>query len=73
MSDAILGSIIVSIATGALFLAVQSAEKAFRSAGKYPLTKYELRLLQKAGFNKEESRKFIEQDLVSFPSKLKIK
>ena len=70
MSDAVLGSIIVTVATGALFLAVQSAEKSFRSAGKYPLTKYELKMLQKAGYSSSDSRKFIQADLESFPSKL---
>ena len=49
MSDSLLGSIIVTVATGALFLAVQTAEKAFSTAGKYPPTNYEFNILKKAG------------------------
>lgn len=69
MSDAILGSIIVSIATGTLFLAVQSAEKAFRNAGKYPPTKYEVELLRKSGYSDEKSKALLKSDLESFPIK----
>ena len=69
MSDSFLGAIIVTVATGALFLAVQTAEKAFRSAGKYPLSDYEIELLWKAGFGDKDSRKLITSDLDSYPSK----
>ena len=69
MSDSFLGAVIVTVATGALFLAVQTAEKAFKSAGKYPPTNYELQLLRKAGYSNEESIKLIISDLDSYSSK----
>ena len=69
MSDAFLGAIIVSVATGALFLAVQSAEKAFRGAGKYSPTSYEIQLLRKAGYSSTDSMKLLKADLESFPTK----
>ncbi len=69
MSDSFLGAIIVSIATGALFLSVQTAEKAFRNAGKYPLTKYELQLLREAGYSNDESINLLITDLDSYSTK----
>ncbi len=73
MSDSFLGAIIVSIATGALFLAVQTAEKAFRNAGKYPPTTYELKLLRKAGYSSKESINLIITDLDSYSTKYSIR
>tara|TARA_A100001035_G_C27761264_1_gene491311 strand:- start:913 stop:1134 length:222 start_codon:yes stop_codon:yes gene_type:complete len=69
MGDSFLGAIIVSVATGALFIAVQTAEKAFRNAGKYAPTSYEYELLRKAGYSSEENKKLIITDLESYPIK----
>jgi len=66
MSDSLLGSIIVTVATGALFLAVQTAEKAFSTAGKYPPTNYEFNILKKAGYSSEKNRKTIKDDFTTY-------
>ena len=66
MSDSLLGAIIVTVATGALFMAVQTAEKAFRTAGKYPPTNFEIDILGKAGYSSKKDRNTIKADLASF-------
>ena len=71
MSDSLLGSIIVTVATGALFMAVQSAEKAFRTAGKYPPTNYEFNILKKAGYRSDKNRKTIIADFATYETTYK--
>ena len=38
MLDAVVGAVIMVVATTSLFLAVEVAEDAFRAAGRYPLS-----------------------------------
>ena len=45
MIDAVVGAVIMVVATTSLFLAVEVAEDAFRSAGRYPLNEDEQVLL----------------------------
>ena len=45
MIDAIVGAVIMVVATTSLFLAIEVAEDAFRSAGRYPLNEDEQVLL----------------------------
>ena len=37
MLDAVVGAVIMVVATSSLFLAIEVAEDAFRAAGRYPL------------------------------------
>ena len=46
MLDAVVGAVIMVVATTSLFLAVDVAEDAFRAAGRYPLNDDELVLLE---------------------------
>ena len=46
MLDAVVGAVIMVVATTSLFLAVEVAEDAFRAAGRYPLNKEEKVLLE---------------------------
>ena len=45
MIDAVVGAVIMVVATTSLFLAIEVAEDAFRSAGRYPLNEDEQVLL----------------------------
>ena len=45
MIDAIVGAVIMVVATTSLFLAVEVAEDAFRAAGRYPVSEDETKLL----------------------------
>lgn len=46
MLDAVVGAVIMVVATTSLFLAIEVAEDAFRAAGRYPLTDDEELLLK---------------------------
>ena len=45
MVDALIGAVIMVVATTSLFLAVEVAEDAFRAAGRYPMNQDELKML----------------------------
>ena len=46
MLDAVVGAVIMVVATTSLFLAIEVAEDAFRGAGRYPLNDDEEVLLE---------------------------
>ena len=46
MVDAVVGAVIMVVATTSLFLAIEVAEDAFRGAGRYPLNDDEEVLLE---------------------------
>ena len=54
MLDAVVGAVIMVVATTSLFLAVDVAEDAFRAAGRYPLNDDELVLLENLERSLEE-------------------
>ena len=54
MVDAVVGAVIMVVATTSLFLAVDVAEDAFRAAGRYPLNDDELVLLENLERSLEE-------------------
>ena len=63
MLDAVVGAVIVVVATSALVLALEVAESSMDAAGRQPLSPYELQLLQQAGRDADvdaEYRKLID-------------
>ena len=67
MLDAIVGAVIVVVATSALVLAVEVAEQSLDSAGRQPLNAAERELLQQAGRSDAESLNKLQADLNSLP------
>lgn len=67
MLDAVVGAVIVVAATVALALAVEVGQKSFLSAGRYPLNKAEIRLLESAGLSDPKSISDLNKDLDSLP------
>ena len=67
MLDAVVGAVIVVVATSALVLALEVAESSMDSAGRQPLSPYELQLLQQAGRGDEQSLRRLEADLQGLP------
>ncbi len=63
MVDAVVGAVIMVAATLGLVLAVEVAEQAFNSAGRYPLTASERELLQAAGLADAERLRSLERYL----------
>ena len=68
MAAAILGSIIAALATSALVMTIESIEKVYSTAGRYPLKSTEKQLLINAGLNTSENINILESNLQSLPS-----
>lgn len=67
MLDAIVGAVIVVVATSALVLAIEVAEQSLDSAGRQPLNSAELELLQRAGRSDADSLNKLRADLEALP------
>lgn len=71
MVDAIVGGVIMVVATTSLFLAIELAEKAMNNAGRYCLTPDEIKTLNDAGFTTQSQLdEFWSQNLSNAPTHL---
>jgi len=69
MASALMGMIISSMTITAFILSITAIERSMRNAGKYPLTKEEINLLDSAGLNTESNRNLLKSDLENIPQK----
>ncbi len=71
MISAILGTLIISAMTTALFLSVQFSEKVFLDAGKYPIREDERKILRNANLMDENNTnlKLLQADIEALPRK----
>ena len=53
MIDAVVGAVIMVVATTSLLYSIELAERAFNQAGRYPLSVDEKELLRKVGIGKD--------------------
>ena len=67
MFDAIVGAVIMVVATTGLVFAVEVGQRSMSQAARYPLTQSERTLLQSVGLNDENSIRLLQQDLDSVP------
>ena len=68
MLDAVVGSVIMVIATSSLFAAVEVIEKGFADAGRQPLSYREEQLLERVGRNDDRDQlQFWQDSLQSLP------
>ena len=70
MLDAVVGAVIVVIATTALTLAVEVVEGSIVEAGRQPLNSHERELLQLAGRGDDESLRLLKADIDGLPRQL---
>ena len=71
MLDAVVGAVIVVVATTALVMAVEVVQSSIGTAGRQPLNSHERELLQLAGRGDNESLRKIEADLDGLPRQWK--
>ena len=72
MLDAIVGGVIMVVATTSLLLAIEVAEKAINSSGRYCLTSDEKIVLGRAGLNSQDKQfEFWSENLSNAPTYLK--
>ena len=67
MLDAIVGAVVVVMATTALVVAIEVAEQSLNNAGRQPLNSAEMELLQQAGRSDPASLNQLQADLDSLP------
>ena len=68
MLDAVVGSVIMVIATTSLFAAVEVIEKGFADGGRQPLSRREEKLLERVGrVNARDQQQFWRDSLHSLP------
>jgi len=64
MIDALVGAVIMVVATTSLLYSIEVAEKAFRDAGRYPLSKSESNTLKAVGLKDPISQdKFLQNNI----------
>ena len=70
MLDAVVGAVIMVVATSSLLYSIEVAEKAFDQAGRYSLNEDERELLQSVGLSSDaEQEKFWLENISVAPEK----
>ena len=70
MFDAVVGAVIMVVATSSLLYSIEVAEKAFDQAGRYSLNQGERELLQSVGLTSDaEQKKFWLENISVAPEK----
>ena len=70
MLDAVVGAVIMVVATSSLLYSIEVAEKAFDQAGRYSLNEGERELLQSVGLSSDtEQEKFWLENISVAPDK----
>lgn len=67
MLDAVVGSLIMVVATTSLLFAVEVAEKAFDNSGRYRLNEEEKSIFVSLGFSEQDLETFWQNNLVDAP------
>ena len=65
MIDAVVGAVIMVVATTSLVYSLEVAQKAFLQAGRYPLNSSEKSLLRGFGFSEDSSDQFWQENIVN--------
>lgn len=63
MLDAVVGAVIMVVATTSLLYSIEIAERAFDQAGRYPLNSDEMEVLRGVGFGENEAELFWRQNI----------
>jgi len=67
MVDAVVGSVIMVVATTSLLFAIEVAEKAFDEAGRYPLNQDERTVLESVGILGDQAEAFWRENVLKAP------
>ena len=68
MIDAVIGGVIIVVATSSLLMALEVAQKAFDQAGRYPLTTNEKEILGRVKVKPDDYQRFFLDNIQSLPS-----
>ena len=67
MLDAVVGAVIMVVATTSLLYSIQVAERAFDQAGRYPLNDEEREVLRRFGLDNEAAELFWLENIKNAP------
>jgi len=67
MLDAVVGAVIMVVATTSLLYSIQVAERAFDQAGRYPLNDDEREVLRRVGLDNEAAELFWLENIKNAP------
>jgi len=67
MVDAVVGSVIMVVATTSLLFAIEVAEKAFDEAGRYSLNQDEQQVLESVGMLGDQTELFWRENVLKAP------
>ncbi len=67
MLDAVVGAVIMVVATTSLLYAIEVSEKAFRQSGRYPLNPEERTVLESVGLSGESAETFWRENIDNAP------
>tara|TARA_B100000674_G_scaffold196477_1_gene160167 strand:+ start:609 stop:836 length:228 start_codon:yes stop_codon:yes gene_type:complete len=65
MIDAVVGAVIMVVATTSLVYSLEVAQKAFVQAGRYPLNSSEQKMLRDFGLSKDLSDQFWQENIIN--------
>lgn len=71
MLDAVVGAVIMVVATTSLLYSIQVAERAFDQAGRYPLNGDEREVLRRVALDNEAAELFWRQNIKDAPSQVR--
>ena len=71
MLDAVVGAVIMVVATTSLLYSIEVAERAFTQAGRYPLNSDERELLHGVGFDSNKAELFWSQNIQNLPREVR--
>ena len=67
MVDAVVGAVIMVVATTSLLFAIEVAEQAFDQTGRYPLNEEERTVLEQAGLSIDDAELFWRENVLQAP------
>ena len=71
MLDAVVGAVIIVVATTSLLYSIEVAERAFDQAGRYPLNLDEREVLRRVGMGNSEAELFWRQNIQNSPREVR--
>ena len=71
MLDALVGAVIMVVATTSLLYSIDVAERAFDQAGRYPLNSDEREVLRGVGLDSNEADLFWRQNIQNLPREVR--
>ena len=71
MLDAVVGAVIIVVATTSLLYSIEVAERAFDQAGRYPLNLDEREVLRGVGMGNSEAELFWRQNIQNSPREVR--